>query len=67
MLHTSGMYPAILSCTRLCTVLAYHPEYNDRAIVFNLDQDPSLLFIWYKHWAFIENQVFNLQSFYPFW
>jgi exodeoxyribonuclease-1 len=43
MLHTSGMYPAILSCTRLCTVLAYHPEYNDRAIVFNLDQDPSLL------------------------
>jgi exodeoxyribonuclease-1 len=37
------MYPAILSCTRLCTVLAYHPEYNDRAIVFNLDQDPSLL------------------------
>jgi exodeoxyribonuclease-1 len=43
MLHTSRMYPAILSCTRLCTVLAYHPEYNDRAIVFNLDQDPSLL------------------------
>lgn len=43
MLHTSSVYPARLSCTRLCTVLAYHPEYNDRAIVFNLDQDPSLL------------------------
>ncbi len=43
MLHTSGMYPAILSCTRLCTALAYHPQYNDRAIVFNLDQDPALL------------------------
>ncbi|WP_066042743.1 exodeoxyribonuclease I [Bathymodiolus septemdierum thioautotrophic gill symbiont] len=43
MLHTSGMYPAMLSCTRLCTALAYHPEYNDRAIVFNLDQDPAIL------------------------
>ena len=43
MLHTSGMYPAEKSCTRLAVALAYHPEYNDRAIVFNLDQDPSLL------------------------
>ena len=43
MLHTSGMYPATLSCTRLAVALAYHPEYNDRAIVFNLDQDPGLL------------------------
>ncbi|MBA5249629.1 MAG: exodeoxyribonuclease I [Gammaproteobacteria bacterium] len=43
MLHTSGMYPATLSCTRLCVALAYHPEYSDRVIVFNLDQDPSLL------------------------
>lgn len=43
MLHTSGMYPAALSCTRLCTMLAYHPQYNDRGIVFNLDQNPSLL------------------------
>lgn len=43
MLHTSGMYPAKLSCTRLCTALAYHPEYKDRVIVFNLDQDPSIL------------------------
>ncbi len=42
MLHTSGMYPATLSCTRLAVALAYHPEYNDRAIVFNLDQDPSI-------------------------
>ena len=43
MLHTSGMYPAEKSCTRLAVALAYHPEYNDRAIVFNLDQDPGLL------------------------
>ena len=43
MLHISGMYPATLSCTRLAVALAYHPEYNDRAIVFNLDQDPSML------------------------
>ena len=43
MLHTSGMYPAELSCTRLSVAVAYHPEYNDRAIVFNLDQDPSVL------------------------
>lgn len=43
MLHTSGMYPATLSCTRLAVALAYHPEYNDRAIIFNLDQDPSIL------------------------
>jgi exodeoxyribonuclease-1 len=43
MLHTSGMYPAEKSCTRLAVALAYHPEYSDRAIVFNLDQDPGLL------------------------
>jgi exodeoxyribonuclease-1 len=43
MLHTSGMYSAQLSCTRLAVALAYHPEYKDRAIVFNLDQDPSIL------------------------
>lgn len=43
MLHTSGMYPATLSCTRLAVALAYHPKYNDRGIVFNLDQDPSIL------------------------
>ncbi len=43
MLHTSGMYPAEKGCTRLAVALAYHPQYNDRAIIFNLDQDPSLL------------------------
>jgi len=42
MLHTSGMYSAHLSCTRLTAALAYHPNYADRAIVFNLDQDPSI-------------------------
>ena len=42
-LHTSGMYAAEKSCTRLAVALAYHPTYNDRAIVFNLDQDPSIL------------------------
>ena len=43
MLHTSGMYSAKLSCTRLSSALAFHPVYADRAIVFNLDQDPSIL------------------------
>jgi exodeoxyribonuclease-1 len=43
MLHTSGMYAAEKSCTRLSVALAYHPEYKDRVIVFNLDQDPSIL------------------------
>ena len=43
LLHTSGIYSAKLSCTRLTAALAYHPEYSDRALVFNLDQDPSLL------------------------
>ena len=43
LLHTSGIYPAKFSCTRLTTALAYHPEYNDRVIVFDLEQDSSLL------------------------
>ena len=43
LLHTSGIYSGKLSCTRLTTALAYHPEYSDRALVFNLDQDPSFL------------------------
>lgn len=43
MLHTSGMYPPELSCTRLSVALAYHPQYSDRVIVFNLDQDPNIL------------------------
>jgi exodeoxyribonuclease-1 len=42
-LHTSGSYPAKFSCTRLTTVLAEHPDYSNCAIVFNLEQDPSLL------------------------
>jgi len=43
LLHTSGIYPAKHSCTRLTTALAYHPEYSDRVLVFNLEQDPSLI------------------------
>jgi len=42
-LHTSGSYPAKLSCTRLTTVLTNHPDYSNCVIVFNLEQDPSLL------------------------
>ena len=42
-LHTSGMYGAQNSCTRLAVPIAYHPNYGDRALVFNLDQDPSIL------------------------
>ena len=63
MLHTSGMYPATLSCTRLCTALAYHPEYNDRAIVFNLDQDPSLLLE--KTTDELKKRMFSKQSALP--
>lgn len=43
MLHTSGMYPAEHSCTKLSTAIGRHPKYGDRAIVFPLDQDPSIL------------------------
>jgi exodeoxyribonuclease-1 len=43
MLYTSGIYPAKFSCTKLTTVLAEHPDYSNSAIVFNLEQDPSLL------------------------
>ena len=43
MFHTSSKYKSELSCTRLVTALAYHPKYKDRAIVFNLDQDPAIL------------------------
>ncbi len=31
------------SFTRLVTAICYHPEYKDRAIVFNLNQDPEIL------------------------
>lgn len=41
-LHTSGMYPASDSCTKLTTVLGYHPNYKDRAIVFDLSQNPNI-------------------------
>ena len=43
MLYTSGIYPAKFSCTKLTAVLAKHPDYSNSAIVFNLEQDPSLL------------------------
>jgi exonuclease I len=43
MLHTSAFYPAKFSCTKLTTALAYHPDYADRVIVFNLEQDPSVI------------------------
>ena len=29
--------------TRLVTAICYHPEYKDRAIIFNLNQDPEML------------------------
>ena len=29
--------------TRLVTAICYHPEYKDRAIIFNLNQDPEVL------------------------
>ncbi|OIR24727.1 exodeoxyribonuclease I [Bathymodiolus thermophilus thioautotrophic gill symbiont] len=60
MLHTSGMYSATLSCTRLAVALAYHPEYNDRVIVFNLDQDPSILLESDKET--LKKQLFTKQS-----
>ena len=43
MLHTSGMYPASDSCIKLTTALAYHPQYKDRVIVYDLAQDPQML------------------------
>jgi len=43
MLYTSGIYNAKFSCTKLVTVLGGHPDYSNSAILFNLEQDPSLL------------------------
>lgn len=43
MLKVSEFFPAKKSHTRLCLPVAYHPEYPDRAILFNLDQDPSII------------------------
>lgn len=43
MLHTSVMYPASLSCTKMVSPVCYHPNYADRVIVFDLQQDPQIL------------------------
>lgn len=43
MLHTSGMYPPQNSCTKLTTALSYHPQYKERVLVYNLEQDPQIL------------------------
>jgi exodeoxyribonuclease-1 len=56
-LHTSGMYPSNLSCTRLVIPLVYHPQYPGRVIVFNLDQDPSILLN--KNVESLKNLLFN--------
>lgn len=42
MLHTSGMYDATLGCTRRVAAIGYS-ELGNSAIIFNLDQDPSIL------------------------
>jgi exodeoxyribonuclease-1 len=43
MLLTNSPFGYKSSFTRLVTAICYHPEYSDRAIVFNLNQDPELL------------------------
>ena len=43
MLHTSGMYGNKNSNTRLCVPIAFNPNYKDRVIVFNLEQDPKII------------------------
>ena len=43
MLLTDSKFGYKTSFTRLVTAICYHPEYKDRAIVFNLDQDPKIL------------------------
>ena len=52
MLHTSGMYAAHSACTKMVSAVAYHPVYKDRAIVFNLAEDPRII---------LENSVADLQ------
>jgi len=42
MLLTSSSFGYKSSFTRLVTAICNHPEYNDRAIVFNLNQDPEI-------------------------
>ena len=43
MLLTGVTFGYKTSFTRLVTAICYHPEYKDRAIVFNLNQDPAIL------------------------
>ena len=43
MLLTSSSFGYKSSFTRLVTAICYHPDYSDRAIVFNLSQDPEML------------------------
>ena len=43
MLLTSSPFGYKSSFTRLVTAICYHPNYSDRAIVFNLNQDPEIL------------------------
>ena len=43
MLLTGITFGYKTSYTRLVTAICYHPEYKDRAIVFNLNQDPEIL------------------------
>jgi exodeoxyribonuclease-1 len=43
MLLTSSGFGYKSSFTRLVTAICYHPDYSDRAIVFNLNQDPEIL------------------------
>lgn len=42
-LHTSGMYPNKYSCTKLVSPICYHPYYKERVIVFDLNQNPTVL------------------------
>jgi exodeoxyribonuclease-1 len=43
MLLTSSSFGYKCSFTKMVTAISYHPDYADRAIVFNLDQDPEIL------------------------
>ena len=43
MLLTSSTFGYKCSFTRMVTALCYHPDYPDRAIVFNLEQDPEII------------------------
>ncbi len=43
MLLTNSSFGYKSSFTRLVTAICYHPDYSDRAIVFNLNQDPEIL------------------------